>query len=206
MPGERWWVPAFILAVILAEALGIVWLYHNYSVLREENEDYQAALWRVAVDNMRRLMDSVEGVVYQYNQSRSTGYTCSLDIAMLMFDSGSKHASMGASALKGLGRMTGSVAEDLAGERYKLYLLSVALETIDIYMHKMEQEMIKANSTRDMQVLAEYVPLLREISEDLREIVFTYREGPEDLPLSLVRHLLETAEALVDLAYGRGSP
>ncbi len=66
--------------------------------------------------------------------------------------------------------------------------------------------MIRANFTRDMQVLAEHVPLLREISEDLREIVFTYREDPEDLPMGLVRHLLENAEALVNLAYGRGSP
>ena len=206
MPGERWWVPAFVLAVILAETLGIVWLYHNYSALREENEDYQAALWRVAVNNMRRLMESIEGVVYQYNQSQSAGYACSLDIAMLMFNSGSNYANMGASALKELGRMTGNIAEDLAGERYKLYLLSVALDALDIYMHKMGQEMIKANSTQDMQVLAEHVPLLRKVDEDLREIVFTYHEDPENLPLDLVRHLLETSEALADLAYGRGSP
>ncbi len=206
MPGERWWVPALVLAVILAEALGIVWLYHNYSVLREKNEDYQAALWGVAVDNMRRLMESVEGIMYQYNHSQSTGYTCGLDIVVLMFDSGSKHASMGASALRSLGGMTGNIAEDLAGERYKLYLLSVALDTLDIYMHRMGQEMIKANSTQDMQVLAKHMPLLRMINEDLGKIVSTYREDPEGLPLGLVQHLLETAEALTDLAYGRGSP
>ncbi len=200
---ERWWVPIFLLTLVLAETMGIVWMYFKYIDVKSENDAYREALWSIVVDSMRALRERVGWVAYQYEQSRESSYACSVDAAMIMLHSGAKYAQMGARAIRQLGHLEGNHVEGLAGERYKLYLLATALDALDIYMNRMEQVLVRADSTLDVQdALADHIPLLREVEDTLGEIVFKYHDDPGAVPEDLVYRLLRAANTLGDLAYG----